>query len=61
MQHNVIADGLILCCCSIYNAQFSVQIYKLSLTSARCMVIHRLLPIECICAFTGGKEGDKLR
>ena len=37
------------------------QIYKLSLKSEHCSNIHRILPIECICAFAPGEEGDKLR
>ena len=37
------------------------QIYKLSLKSERCSDIHRILAIECICAFAPGEEGDKLR
>ena len=38
-----------------------LQIYKLSLKSEACSDIHRLLAIECICAFIPGEEGDKLR
>ena len=37
------------------------QIYKLSLKSEHCSDVHRLLAIECICAFAPGEEGDKLR
>ena len=37
------------------------QIYKLSLKSERCSDIHRIFPIECLCAFAPGEEGDKLR
>ena len=32
-----------------------------TMTSAHCREVHRILPIECICAFAPGKEGDKLR
>ena len=35
--------------------------YKLSLKSGHCREVLRILPIECICAFASGKEGDKLR
>ena len=37
------------------------QVYEISLRSKHCVEVHRLLPIECICAFTPGEEGDKLR
>ena len=37
------------------------QIYKLSLKSEHCKDVHRILPIECICAFAYGEEGDKTR
>ena len=35
--------------------------YKLSLKSGHCREVHHILPIESICAFASGKEGDKLR
>ena len=38
-----------------------LQIYKLSLKSEHCSDVHRILAIECICAFTPGELGDKLR
>lgn len=41
--------------------KFPLQIYKLSLKSQHCRDVHRLLPIECLCAFLEGEEGDKLR
>ena len=41
--------------------KFPLQIYKLSLKSQHCKDVHRLLPIECLCAFLEGEEGDKLR
>lgn len=37
------------------------QVYEISLKSKHCIDVHRLLPIECICAFAPGEEGDKLR
>jgi phospholipase B1 len=37
------------------------QIYELSLKSSYCKDVHRLIPIECVCAFTEGKEGERLR
>jgi phospholipase B1 len=37
------------------------EIYTLSLQSPYCVDVHRLLPIECLCAFTAGALGDKLR
>ncbi|XP_064393239.1 phospholipase B1, membrane-associated-like isoform X3 [Halichondria panicea] len=38
-------------------------IYTLSLKNKHCTEVHRLLPIECACAFLGGStpEGVKLR
>ena len=47
--------------CSLYSTRFHLQIYQLSLRSEHCVDVHRLLPIECLCAFLGGEEGDKLR
>ena len=48
---------------AIFHADFymCLQGYKLSLKSGHCREVHRILPIECICAFASGKEGDKLR
>ena len=40
-----------------------IQIYQLSLKNKHCAEVHRLLPIECVCAFWDGSkpEGVKLR
>ena len=38
-----------------------IKVYELSLKSKHCVEVHRILPIECICAFALGEEGDKLR
>ena len=46
---------------SRYSVSSFFQIYKLSLKSEHCSDIHRIIPIECICAFAAGEEGDKLR
>ena len=38
-----------------------IKVYELSLKSKHCVEVHRILPIECICAFAPGEDGDKLR
>ena len=35
--------------------------YEISLRSKHCQEVHRIFFIECICAFTPGNEGVKLR
>lgn len=47
----------IACDCNTHIA----QVYEISLRSKHCQEVHRLLPIECICAFAPGEEGVKLR
>ena len=47
--------------CYLRISHYTPQIYKLSLQSPHCVEVHRIIPIECICAFLPGAEGDKLR
>ena len=37
------------------------MIYEVSLRSEHCVDVHRVLPIECACAFKTGEEGVKRR
>ena len=45
----------------IITYQLNFQVYEVSKQSHYCESVHRILPIECYCAFAYGKEGDKTR
>ena len=38
-----------------------VQVYDVSITSKYCRDIHRVLAIECVCAFEPGEAGVHVR